>query len=122
LCWHNDIKWFYNEKLWTYQKSKNNFIIKWISDISILFDWKFIAIEVKRPEELKFFEKSIEELEELYNQSIETNKSKSLVKKYLHAIEQNRFLIDINQNWWIWFFTSSLDETIEKLKKFNIIF
>lgn len=113
--WKNDIKWYYNEKLWAYQKNKSNFIRNWISDISFLKDWKFICIEVKRPSEIKFFDKDIKVLREDYIRAQLSWKSSKTIKRYLHAVEQREFLNDIISEGWVWFFACSLDQVIERL-------
>lgn len=117
LCWHNDVKGFYNSQKWFYQRNKNNFIRRGISDITALINWIHVAIEVKTPSEVKFFDKSLKELKEKYAQATINWKNE---KKYLHALEQREFLDDVISNWWIWFFACSVDQVKEKLKKFNI--
>lgn len=121
VFYKNDIKWFYNSKLKTYQKNKSPFIRNWISDISLLLNGTYIVIEVKRPSEMKFFNKSMLELHVRYAQAIARGKSKQTIKKYLHAQEQKKFIEDIKSEWGVWFFACSLEMVKEKLKEENII-
>lgn len=113
LAWKNDIKWFYNQNKWFYQKNKSRFIRNWISDITALHRWTHIAIEVKKPSEMSFFDRTISDLRVRYAKAQIKGTNP---KKYLHAIEQREFLNDVIKNWWVWFFASSVDEVIEKLK------
>ena len=117
VWYKNDIKWFYDAKVWVYKRNKSNFIRNWISDITILRKWKYIAIEVKKPSEMKFFDQDIWTLrQELWLAFARWLKSNSL-KKYRHAVEQREFLDDIIQEWWIWFFASSLEQVKERLQE-----
>lgn len=109
----NDIKWFYNEKKWYYQKNKSNFIRNWISDITIFRNWTYIAIEVKKPSEMKYFDVSLSEAKERY---IQAQLSWKNVKKARHAFEQREFIEDIKAEWWVWFFACSLDQVLERLE------
>mgnify|MGYP006959939785 CR=1 FL=1 len=119
--WKNDIKWYYNSKLWTYQKNKSSFIRNWISDISLLLNSRYIAIEVKRPSEMKFFNKPLEELNAGYVQTQIKGLSKQTIRRYLHAKEQKEFIEDIKREWGVWFFACSLEMVKEKLREENII-
>lgn len=118
LCWKNDIKGFFDTKKWIYRKNKSNFIRKWISDITVIINWKPIFIEVKKPSEMSFFDRDLKDLQERFAKSVIKN---SNPKKYQHALEQKQFLIDVEKNWWIWFFACSVEQVEEKLKEFNII-
>lgn len=118
LTWKNDIKWFFDTKRNIFRKNKNNFIRNWISDITAIINWKPIFIEVKTEKEIKFFDRDLKDLQERYAKAITKNVNP---KKYLHAIEQKQFLIDVEKSWWIWFFACSLEQVKEKLKNFNII-
>lgn len=112
LARKNDIKWYYNEKLWVYQKNKSNFIRNGISDITALYKWKYIAIEVKKPSEMKFFDKTIEELRLEFAKATMRNVKP---KKYFHAVQQREFLDDVIKAWWVGFFASSVKEVKERL-------
>ncbi len=115
LSWKNDIKWYYNEKLWAYQKNKSNFIRNWISDITAVYKWLHIAIEVKKPSEMSFFDKPIDELNIEFAKA--TMRNVKDPKKYLHAVQQREFLDDIIKNWGVWFFACSLSQVKERLKE-----
>lgn len=117
LARKNDIKGFFNQNKWHYQRNKSNFIRNWISDITVLYKWKYIAIEVKKPSEMSFFDRDIKDL---LNRCATAQMKWAESKKYLHAVEQKEFLNDIIKNWWIWFFASSLDQVKERLKENNI--
>ena len=117
LCWKNDIKWFFDVKRWIYRKNKSNFIRNWISDITVIINWTVIFIEVKKPSEMSFFDRSLKNLKERF---VKASIKNSNTKKYQHAIEQKQFIIDVEKNWWIWFFACSVEQVKEKLKEFNI--
>ena len=117
LAWKNDIKGFYNQNKWFYQRNKSSFIIRWISDIWAIIEWKYIAIEVKKPSEMKFFDKSLKELQEQFIKAQTRNLSATRLKTYNHAIEQRQYLDDVIKNWWVWFFTSSIEQTSDRLKE-----
>lgn len=108
----NDIKWYFNAKKWHYQKNKSNFIRNGISDITVFRKWLYIAIEVKRPSEMKYFDVSSKESNERWINAEITWKS---VKRAIHAKEQREFLDDIIAEGWMWFFASSLEQVIERL-------
>ncbi len=115
----NDIKGYYNEKIWWYQKNKSNFIRQGISDITVLKDGLYIAIEVKRPSEMRYFDVSLPEAKERY---IRAQLNWKNIKKSRHAFEQKEFLEDIKAEWWIWFFACSLNQVKERLKENGIVF
>ena len=114
----NDIKGFFNQNKWFYQKNKSHFIRNGISDITALYNWKHIAIEVKKPSEMSFFDRDIDTLRQEYAKAMYRVKDP---KRYLHAVEQREFLDDIIQEWWVWFFASSLEQVIERLRENGII-
>lgn len=116
--WKNDIKGFYDQQNGTYRKNKSNFIKNWISDISVLWDWTFICIEVKKPSEMSFFDRPLDELEKRYAEQL-FKVRKTAPKKYLHALEQRKFLDSIIDEWWIWFFACSLEQVKERLAELN---
>ncbi len=116
-CYKNDIKGYYNEKKWYYQKNKSNYIRRWISDITAIIEGRYIAIEVKKPSEMKFFDKSLQELKKNLEEAYTRNISESTIKKYIHAVEQRGFLDDIIASGGIWFFTQSIKQTQERLEE-----
>lgn len=123
--WKNDIKWFYNQKEGFYSKNNSPFIKPWISDISFLYKGTFVCIEVKRPNEMKFFDKTpLEAKNEFILAKSRFRNWKPLsaitIKKYQHAIEQATFIEQIKKDGWIWFFASSLQQTLERLKENGI--
>lgn len=117
VFYKNDIKGYFDQKLWVYRKNKSNFIRNWISDITVLRKWKYIAIEVKKISEMKFFDRDVETLRQ--NLWIAQMKwlSKSRINTYVHAVEQREFLDDVIKEWWVWFFASSLEQVKERLEE-----
>lgn len=69
LCWKNDIKWFFDTKRLIYRKNKSNFIRNWISDITAIINWTVIFIEVKKPSEMSFFDRSLKKFTRKINKS-----------------------------------------------------
>jgi hypothetical protein len=117
LVYHNDIKGFYDQNKWVYRKNKNPYIRQGISDITgILPDGLFLAIEVKRPSEMSFFDRPMKELEERCARVFVTNRSSSTLKKHEHAILQRQFLDDVIAAWGVAFFASSVEEVEQELK------
>jgi len=119
MVWDNEMRGFYNEKLWFYQRNNNNFVRPGISDVMALVQWRFIAIEVKKPSEMSFFDRTIEDLRERFAKAQYTTKKP---KKYHHAVEQREFLDDVIKNWWTWFFASSIEQARERLEENWFIF
>lgn len=114
LAWKRDVRWYFNEKKWFYQKNNSPFFIRGEADIAVLYKSKYIAIEVKKPSEMSFFDRDIKDL---LNRCATAQMKWIEPKKYLHAVEQKEFLNDIIKNWWIWFFASSLEQVKERLKE-----
>lgn len=117
FVWHNDVKWYYNEKKGHYQRNKNNFVRTGISDIGgvIRPDGIHLAIEVKKPSEMAFFDRSMKELEN--QMKLASVRGVKDLKKYSHAIEQRSYLDGVLENWGVAFFASSIDEVIQRLQE-----
>lgn len=116
--WKNITSGYYDVKNKCYRENKSDYAINGVSDIiGILEDGKFLAIEVKKPEEMKFFTKPIEELREKLIQD-EATSSQSTIKKTKRAINQNNFINEINNNGGLAFFASSVEEVISNLEKY----
>jgi len=114
----NITEWWYDKKRWFYRKNKSNFTKRWRADIQVLINWKLVVIEVKKPSEMKFFQKSLKDLQERYiDAQIRWIKS---VKRYLHAVEQKQYINNIRKAWWYGFFASSVKEVEEWLKLLGI--
>lgn len=114
---------YFNSKKGIYQTRKSNFVSRGISDIIwCLPNGRYLAIEVKKPSEMKFFDRSIEELKEDYIQAQRRWLSSSTIKRYIHAVEQRAYLDSKAKNGGIAFFASSIEECIEKFKEFWIEF
>ena len=117
LVYHNDIKGYFDQNRWFYRKNKNWYIRQGISDITgILPDGIYLAIEVKKPSEMAFFDRPIEELTQRYAEAFARNVWTSTIKKYEHAILQRQFLDDVISAWWVAFFASSVKEVEQELK------
>lgn len=117
FSWSNLMRWFYDEKAGKYKGNKNPFYKNWISDISVLIDWNFVCIEVKKPEEMTFFDHDIHNLRKRLAEAQFRGVKKAMLKKYVHAIEQREFLDNIIKSGWIWFFSSSVKQTVERLRE-----
>lgn len=114
---------FFNSKKGIYQTRKSNFTPRGISDIiGCLPNGRYLAIEVKKPSEMKFFDRSIEELQEDYIQAQRRWVSSATLKRYIHSVEQRAYLDSKVKNGGIAFFASSIEECIEKFKDFWIEF
>lgn len=111
----NILAWYYNENKGMYQKNKSAFVRTWRSDVQVLRKWQLIVIEVKRPSEMSFFDKSIDQLrEQMLQAQIRWVKN---LKRHNHAVEQRQYLDDVISEWWIWFFASSVREVEERLEE-----
>ena len=53
---------------------------------------RYIAIEVKKPSEMQFFDKTLVELVKREQEAIKKGIARLSVKKYTHAVEQRYFL------------------------------
>jgi len=106
---------YYDKNKWIYRTRKSAFVKNWTADIAWTIPPRGLSlhIEVKKPEEMKFFDHSIQVLTERMIQS----KAKSKTK-YLHAIAQREYLDEKIKVWWVAFFASSVQEVIERLKEF----
>lgn len=117
----NDIKWFYDWRLWVYKRNKSNFIRRWISDITVLRKWRYIAIEVKKPSEMKFFDQDIHSLKDQFAQACAKWLKSWSLKRYRHAIEQREFLDDVESEWGVAFFACSLDQVRARLHEWWVL-
>ena len=118
FAYHNDIKGYYDQNRGIYRKNKNPYILQGIADITwILPEWEYLAIEVKKPSEMAFFDRPIEELKERYAQAFTRNISSSLLKKHEHAVLQRSFLDDVERAGGTAFFASSVEEVDMELKR-----
>jgi hypothetical protein len=117
FSWSNLMRWFYDEKAWKYRWNKNNFYKNWISDISAIIAETFCCIEVKKPSEMSFFDRKLPDLKKRFTNAQKRNLSKETLKKYKHAIDQREFLDNVIKNGWVWFFASSVEQVIERLKE-----
>ena len=106
-----------NKKI--YRKRKSAFVSTGIADIIGCHEWRYFAIEVKKPSEMKFFDRSIEELTESFIEAQRRWLSGATLKKYSHAVDQRKFLDDVIRAGGIGFFASSIEDVKEGFKKFN---
>lgn len=111
-------EWYYDKNNWIYRTRKSAFVKKWTADIAWTIPprGQSLHIEVKKPEEMKFFDRSLAELTTRMIKSGAKNKS-----KYQHAIAQREYLDEKIKVWWVAFFASSVKEVIERLKEFWVI-
>ena len=103
---------YYDAHKWVYRKRKSNFVRKWTADIqgTIPPYVRALYIEVKKPEEMKFFDRPLPELTERMIQSSSVSKD-----KYIHAISQREYLDEKMSMGAVAFFASSIDEVKERL-------
>ena len=116
-------EWFYNAKKGIYQKRKNQYSRPGISDLcgTITPFGRALWIEVKRPEEMAFFDRPAHIIEQDYLEAKYHKKlSKSSIEKYEHALEQARFIENEIKHGAVAFYASSVEEVIKKLKDFGI--
>lgn len=120
-CEKKITKWFFNEKRWFYQKNKSRFAKRGSSDIhgTIRPYGRALYIEVKKPSEMKFFDRPIDVIREEKHKAIYFKKiKKSTIKKYDHAIEQNLYIQAKIECWAVAFFASSILQCRERMKTF----
>lgn len=116
---------FYDVNKGIYRQRKSHYVRPGISDIiGTLPNGRYIAIEVKKPSEMSFFDRPIEDLvarekEQLIKVARNEVKGAS-VKKYSHAVEQRSFLLDKIARGGVGFFASSVDDCIKALSIFGI--
>lgn len=103
---------FYDQKNWIYRKRKSSFSTRGISDLiaTIPPTGRALYIEVKTPQEMNFFDCTEKEMIE----KMQKSKAKVL-KEYIHWLEQIQFLDKKRKNWAVAFFSSSVDQTKERL-------
>ena len=114
-------EWYYDQNNGIYRKRKSNFTNRGIADIIGCYQGIYFAIEVKKPSEMKFFDRDIKTLMEECLKAQMRNLSKQALKKYHHAVEQRAFLDDKIRASGVAFFASSIEEVKEGFSEFNII-
>lgn len=114
-------EWFFDQKRGIHRKRKSQFARPGISDIigSIPPTGRALYIEVKKPDEIKFFDRPVKVIEQdvivaTYDKCLES----SSLKRYHHALEQARFIEEKIRSGAIAFYASSVDEVKKKLKAF----
>ncbi len=111
---------FYNANRGVFQQRKSGFCNPGIADIVGCYNGCYFAIEVKKQSEMKFFNKSIQELTNaFYDAESRWIKGVSL-KKYAHACDQRAWLDKVIDSWWVAFFASSIEEVKLGFKNFCI--
>ena len=105
-------EWFYDSNRKIYRKRKSNFVRTGSSDIHATLPpyWQWLYIEVKKPEEMKFFDRTQWEIEQALRESSARDTS-----KYQRAISQITYLAEKRCMGAIAFFASSIGEVREKL-------
>lgn len=112
---------FYNEKRGVYQKRKSRYSRSWTSDLhgTIAPAWRALYIEVKRPDEMAFFDRPVVECEKaLYEAQYVKRLKKESLRRYQHAVEQARYIEEKIKAGAVAFYASSVDEVKRKLKAF----
>lgn len=107
-------EWYYDAKCGFYRRRKSCYAKRWSADIqwSIPPYWRALYIEVKKPEEMKFFDRSVEEITLAMCKSSAQNK-----KRFIHAIEQREYLDEKIKSWAVAFFASSVEEVKVRLRE-----
>lgn len=121
MCWKDDLKWTYDEKAWKFRRNNHPFVNNWRSDVVAIIWGLHVSVEVKRPCEMKHFDRPLHDLQKRLFEAQQRNLTKQWMKKFVHAVEQRKFLDWVIKSWWIWFFSSSLKQTKERLKKYWFI-
>lgn len=117
---------FYNARKWFYQPRKSNFIPLGMSDIiGVMPNGRYVAIEVKTPTDLSFFDRPLDELIARENEAIAKFGRREIkqegIKKYTHAVEQRRYLDSKIENGGIGFFASTVEDCIKRFAEFGIV-
>lgn len=114
-------EWRYNPKKGIYQRRKSAFANPGISDIIGCIEGRYFAIEVKKPSEMNFFDRSLHDLTEAFIEAQRRWLASPTLKKYSHAIDQRKFLDDVIRANGVWFFASSIEEVVINFQKFGIL-
>ena len=115
VVYKNNPQWFYNTTKGFFQRSNSPLFRRWISDITLLYKGIYIAIEVKTPKEMNFFDRDIDTLIMDLCSAQRRRVSASTLRRYRHAIEQAKFIKDINDSWGIGFFACSLEQVKQRV-------
>lgn len=105
---------FYDLNKGIYRRRKSNYVRKGSADIhwTIPPHGRSLYIEVKKPSEMAFFDRSIDDLTERMVQS--TAKKKD---RHQHAIDQRAYLNEKIHTGAVAFFASSIPEVIQRLRE-----
>lgn len=105
-------EWYFDTNRGFYRTRKSRFVKKWSADIqgTIAPDGRALYIEVKKPSEMAFFDRSVQDITEAMLASSAVNK-----RKYVHAIEQREYLDEKLKCWAVAFFASSVKQVQERL-------
>lgn len=110
--------WWYDSNKWIYRKQKSQFARRGISDIVWVLPWgRALYIEVKKPSEMQFFDSSEEEMKQRMQDSRAHNKN-----RYVHALEQIKFLTEKRSLGAVAFFSSSVDQTRQRMEEQWVVF
>lgn len=112
---------YYNPQKGIYQRRKSGFTNPGIADILGVKDGRYFAIEVKKPDEMEFFDQPIDVLNFRFRNAEAKGYTAATLKKYWHACEQRAFIDAKVKAGGIGFFASSIEEVVEKFKSFNVI-
>lgn len=93
--------------------------------IGVMPNGRYVAIEVKTPTDLSFFDRPLEELIARENEAIAKFARREIkqegIKKYTHAVEQRRYLDSKIENGGIGFFASTVEDCIKRFAEFGIV-
>jgi len=115
------MEWYYDQNKWIYRQRKSRYTNRGIADIIGCYQGIYFAIEVKKPSEMKFFNRETKEIMEDCIKAQTRNLSGATLRKYHHAVEQSAFLDDKIRAGGVAFFASSIQEVKDEFKNFNII-
>ena len=65
---------------------------------------------MKRPEEMKFFDRPLEELKQEFIEATRRNIKASTIKRYQHAVEQATYIERVIQEGGVAFYASSIQD------------
>ena len=114
---------FFDQKRWVYRKRKSPFSRPGISDLcgTIPPYGRVLWIEVKKPSEMKFFDRPSHIIEEdLLAATYDRWLWERTLKRYQHAVDQSRFIQNEIKNGGVAFYACDVAWVIKKLKDFDI--
>lgn len=114
-------EWWYDANNGFYRKRKSNYIRNGTSDIhgTIPPYGQALYIEVKKPSEMSFFDRTVDDVkEDMINYKPRWIPKKDPFIRHKHAIQQIEYLDEKRKAWAIAFFASSIEEAKERIDQF----